>query len=562
MKLSLRCFAAFFCFSTSLFATPFENFSSEYYAKYNPTKDASLQVFNSQQLEKGDRTIKVSRLFEMFNNSKFRKFDNFGNENLFLSKTAQNLWFGTKNKALKAQKYAFSFETFDQQQKDNFVPAQILSSDGTNIEINTNPIFIENFGLVNATTNEVIENFSILKDGAIIPIDKVGDQLNIIANLGNQDDANILNTNDYYIDFYLDGKFYRREQKAPFALQGDIPEGNYRPWEFEFGAHILSARLTSNKTGLQLGTPKEINFKIVPTLNQRPTISTISVGQSGIQHWGQRISVQVEAQDPDGDVLTYSATGLPPGISINAVSGLVSGAIDVDQAGGTSTGYNGMVTVMDPNGLSASTDINFFILYAYIQSFSLINSETNLPIAGYEALEYSAVIDLASTGRNLNIQANPYIDEIVGAVVEFTVNGKFERREKSAPYVLAGDLNGNYLNWNPEIGKYTINAKIESAATGMELLGSSGIQIEFIDSSTQDEITMSPNPAASRVKFTSETETVLAYEIYSTVTNSIVKSGTINSSTNSISIESLPKGFYVVNLSSNNTSRQLKLQKM
>jgi hypothetical protein len=51
-------------------------------------------------------------------------------------------------------------------------------------------------------------------------------------------------------------------------------------------------------------------------------------------HYAQRlattpapIALQITASDPDGDALTYSATGLPTGLSINATTGVISGTV-------------------------------------------------------------------------------------------------------------------------------------------------------------------------------------------------------------------------------------------
>src|SRR5205814_9189763 len=38
------------------------------------------------------------------------------------------------------------------------------------------------------------------------------------------------------------------------------------------------------------------------------------------------VSLALTASDPDGDVLTYSATGLPPGMTINSKTGVIAGA--------------------------------------------------------------------------------------------------------------------------------------------------------------------------------------------------------------------------------------------
>jgi hypothetical protein len=70
---------------------------------------------------------------------------------------------------------------------------------------------------------------------------------------------------------------------------------------------------------------------------------------------GSAASLQVQASDPDNDTLTYSATGLPPGLSINATTGLISGTI-ASTAGGE-TPYTPAVTVSDStHSTSASFD--------------------------------------------------------------------------------------------------------------------------------------------------------------------------------------------------------------
>ncbi len=44
------------------------------------------------------------------------------------------------------------------------------------------------------------------------------------------------------------------------------------------------------------------------------------------------ISLDAGATDPDGDTLTYAATGLPAGLSIDTATGLISGTISLSAA--------------------------------------------------------------------------------------------------------------------------------------------------------------------------------------------------------------------------------------
>ena len=62
-------------------------------------------------------------------------------------------------------------------------------------------------------------------------------------------------------------------------------------------------------------------------------------------------------RDVDGDTLTYSATGLPKGLSIDPASGAISGTVDhaaTGQAPAADGRYTVVVTATDPDGLSAS----------------------------------------------------------------------------------------------------------------------------------------------------------------------------------------------------------------
>jgi len=68
--------------------------------------------------------------------------------------------------------------------------------------------------------------------------------------------------------------------------------------------------------------------------------------------------------DVDGDTLTYSAAGLPPGLSIDPVTGTISGTPDSDasQGGPTSNGiYSVTVTATDPSGASVDQVFTFTI---------------------------------------------------------------------------------------------------------------------------------------------------------------------------------------------------------
>lgn len=65
----------------------------------------------------------------------------------------------------------------------------------------------------------------------------------------------------------------------------------------------------------------------------------------------QTVSVQVEAADSAGDALTYSATGLPAGVSIDPATGLISGTVTSD--------YDGTVSVTASDATGAAATVSF-----------------------------------------------------------------------------------------------------------------------------------------------------------------------------------------------------------
>ena len=64
---------------------------------------------------------------------------------------------------------------------------------------------------------------------------------------------------------------------------------------------------------------------LYPCTPAAPTVSNPGA-QSGTE--GAAVRLQIGASDPDGDTLSYTAMGLPPGLSIDPTSGLISGSIE------------------------------------------------------------------------------------------------------------------------------------------------------------------------------------------------------------------------------------------
>jgi len=93
-----------------------------------------------------------------------------------------------------------------------------------------------------------------------------------------------------------------------------------------------------------------------------------------------------------------------------------------------------------------------------VVSFTLINADTDQPIAGFNPLTSSAVLNLATLPtRNLNIKANTS-PAVVGSV-RFGLDGSSNyRTESGSPYALAGNSGSNYRAWTPSLGSHTLTA--------------------------------------------------------------------------------------------------------
>jgi hypothetical protein len=87
-----------------------------------------------------------------------------------------------------------------------------------------------------------------------------------------------------------------------------------------------------------------VNVPFIWTVNAINVPPVLTQPQNQFNLPGDAVSLQIEAGDPDGDGLQYSANGLPQGLTINS-SGLISGTIA--ESAGNSSPFTVMVTVAE-----------------------------------------------------------------------------------------------------------------------------------------------------------------------------------------------------------------------
>lgn len=149
-------------------------------------------------------------------------------------------------------------------------------------------------------------------------------------------------------------RMVRTTVDGTFLLVG-LPDGLYRATLALPPEHTATTALEQPVT-VAAETPGIVRFGIRPNLpNQAPTLAPLR--DIALQR-GQSITITLDATDIDDVVLHYSATGLPPGLSINRDTGLISGQAALDSNGR----YPVTITVIDPQGASVQRTFTIEVL--------------------------------------------------------------------------------------------------------------------------------------------------------------------------------------------------------
>ncbi len=147
----------------------------------------------------------------------------------------------------------------------------------------------------------------------------------------------------------------------------------------------------------------------VTEINATPVLDPIADRANGE---GDAVSFAPTGVDPDvpADTLTWSATGLPPGLTMNPITGAVSGTVDAGATAGSP--YPVTVTLQDAAGASDSS--------AFQWSVVLSNSAPVLaPIAPESGDEMSPiVVSAAATDPDADTLAYSLRDAPAGAAID------------------------------------------------------------------------------------------------------------------------------------------------
>jgi hypothetical protein len=141
------------------------------------------------------------------------------------------------------------------------------------------------------------------------------------------------------VQFRLDGaNLGSQDTVAPYAATWNTTTATN-------GSHVLTA--VARDAAGNTRTSASITVTVNNVAANRAPVLTQPANQTGTE--GAADSLALSASDPDGNPLTFSATGLPGGLAINTASGLISGTLSF-----TSAGVHSVTAMVSDGSLSHS----------------------------------------------------------------------------------------------------------------------------------------------------------------------------------------------------------------
>ncbi len=285
-------------------------------------------------------------------------------------------------------------------------------SDHDIVELNVSPMpvvqEVVSFTLIDADANAPIADYDPIPEGATINLhDLHTTNLNIRANTDPFQVGSVKFT-------YGGLDNFKTENLAPYALHSDNG-GNYNAWTPNVGDYTVTATPYDASYGKGVeGVALTLNFSIIdeaPVEEEEPTEEEEEPTEE------EEEEETPEEQEPE----------------------------------------EGQEDETNPDDGPAS-DAQAVI------SFTLINADTDQPIAAYDPIPEGAAINLFELStKNLNIRANTDPHDVGSVMFSYAGQDNF-KTENLAPYALYSDNGGNYNPWTPQLGAHAVTATPYSEA--------------------------------------------------------------------------------------------------
>ncbi|CAM5208028.1 hypothetical protein CDEF62S_02504 [Castellaniella defragrans] len=198
-------------------------------------------------------------------------------------------------------------------------------------------------------------------------------------------------------------------------------------------------------------SPNTITFNVTPVNDAPVNVGTIAAHASQDADTGISLDVSGRFTDVDDATLTYSATGLPTGLSIDATTGIISGTVDHSASQGATDGkYTVTVTATDPSGATSSQHFTWTVTNpAPIADDDAVTGNEDTVIAG-SVIEGS--IAGGAPGASVTPDSDPDGDAL--SVLRYTVEGHTYTAGSSAA------VTGGLLTINAD-GSYTFTPEAD-----------------------------------------------------------------------------------------------------
>ena len=187
--------------------------------------------------------------------------------------------------------------------------------------------------------------------------------------------------------------------------------GTVSGWRFYTSPDGTTWALVAQGTFASNALEKTVYPIGVPAANQLPTLTAVPNQSATV---GQAVSFALAGSDADGDTLSYSATGLPTGLTLNLVTGLIAGN---PTTAGT---YSVTVQVADGRGGAASRSFTWtvataggtggLVQYVRFEAVSEINGNPWTSMAEFNLLDASGVV-IPRTGWTVSADSAELVGE-------------------------------------------------------------------------------------------------------------------------------------------------------